>query len=98
MVWIREKSWPSGPRRISGSREEELAGACSIFAQPERGSNGQLLTLVGEAGIGKSRFAHELIDRLGDRAHVLAGRCLEYGEGITFWPLREALTMVAGID
>ncbi len=48
-----------------------------------------LVTIMGPAGIGKSRLAEELAARAGGEATVVAGRCLPYGDGITFWPLRE---------
>jgi class 3 adenylate cyclase len=50
-----------------------------------------LFTLLGVAGVGKSRLVAELFNTIGDEALVLRGRCLSYGEGITFWPLVEAL-------
>jgi tetratricopeptide (TPR) repeat protein len=53
-----------------------------------------LFTLLGAAGVGKSRLVAEFLTGLGDRATVLRGRCLHYGEGITFWPLVEALMPV----
>ena len=49
------------------------------------------MTLLGPAGIGKTRLAEELRGMLGNRARVLTGRCLPYGDGITFWPLVELL-------
>jgi DNA-binding SARP family transcriptional activator/class 3 adenylate cyclase len=51
-----------------------------------------LFTLLGAAGVGKSRLVAELLTEVADEASVLRGRCLHYGEGITFWPLIEALT------
>jgi tetratricopeptide (TPR) repeat protein len=45
--------------------------------------------VLGEAGIGKTRLVHELAEAVAADATVLTGRCLPYGEGITFWPLRE---------
>src|SRR6202035_645575 len=53
-----------------------------------------LFTLVGEAGVGKSRLVGEFLAGIGEGALVLQGRCLHYGEGITFWPLVEALMPV----
>ena len=50
-----------------------------------------LFTILGAPGIGKSRLGQELAWRVAGEATVLAGRCLPYGEGITFWPLREIL-------
>jgi class 3 adenylate cyclase/tetratricopeptide (TPR) repeat protein len=55
----------------------------------ERGCH--LFTLLGAAGVGKSRLVAELLSSVSDEATVLRGRCLPYGEGITFWPLVEAL-------
>jgi DNA-binding SARP family transcriptional activator len=77
-------------------RYAELATARTAFDQTLRGRNAHLLTVLGEAGIGKSRLAQELLNELGASATVLIGRCLSYGEGIAFWPLREALTQAAG--
>jgi class 3 adenylate cyclase len=58
----------------------------------------QLFTVLGPAGIGKSRLARELVARAGDQATVLSGHALSYGEGITFWPLREIVTQVVPED
>ena len=49
------------------------------------------VTVIGEAGLGKTRLVHEIAGRLGPGVKVLTGRCLPYGDGITFWPLRELL-------
>lgn len=50
-----------------------------------------LITVVGPAGIGKSRLVTEFLQRIGDRAEVASGRCVSYGQGITYWPLVQAL-------
>jgi class 3 adenylate cyclase/tetratricopeptide (TPR) repeat protein len=54
----------------------------------------RLFTLLGPAGIGKSRLVSDLLERVGDSADVLRGRCLSYGEGITYWPLVEMLLAI----
>jgi class 3 adenylate cyclase/tetratricopeptide (TPR) repeat protein len=54
----------------------------------------RLFTLLGPAGIGKSRLVADFLDRVGDSADVLRGRCLSYGEGITYWPLVEILISI----
>ena len=51
----------------------------------------RLFTLLGPAGIGKSRLVADFLERVGDSADVHRGRCLSYGEGITYWPLVEML-------
>jgi class 3 adenylate cyclase/tetratricopeptide (TPR) repeat protein len=56
----------------------------------------QLCTVVGPAGIGKSRLARELVGTVEPEARVLVGRCLPYGEGITFWPLAEMVKQLVG--
>ncbi|HEU4527907.1 MAG TPA: adenylate/guanylate cyclase domain-containing protein [Actinomycetota bacterium] len=55
-----------------------------------------LLTVLGPAGIGKSRLAFEFLEGL-EEATVLSGRCLPYGDGITFWPVAEMVRGAAGI-
>ncbi len=57
----------------------------------------RLFTLLGPAGIGKSRLVADFLERVGDSADVLRGRCLSYGEGITYWPLVEILIAI-GVD
>ena len=54
------------------------------------------MSLLGPAGIGKSRLAREVGEALSDRATVLVGRCLPYGEGITFAALAEIVRQLAG--
>jgi class 3 adenylate cyclase/tetratricopeptide (TPR) repeat protein len=56
-----------------------------------------LFTIVGAAGVGKSRVVEEFIGSLGDQAQVASGRCLAYGQGITYWPVAEAIRSGAGI-
>ena len=57
----------------------------------------QLFTVLGVGGVGKSRLLGAFAEDLGDRAKVLRGRCLPYGEGITFSPIVEAVTAAAGL-
>ena len=57
----------------------------------------RLFTLLGPAGIGKSRLVADFVERVADAADVLRGRCLNYGEGITYWPLVEMFAPI-GID
>ena len=57
----------------------------------------RIITLLGTAGIGKSRLVRELGAGLEPVADVATGRCLPYGSGITFWPLRQLIRDLGGI-
>jgi class 3 adenylate cyclase/tetratricopeptide (TPR) repeat protein len=72
-------------------RERELSLLRESWARVVREAGCHLFTMLGMAGVGKSRLVAELLHEIGDDALVLAGRCLAYGEGITFWPLIDAL-------
>jgi class 3 adenylate cyclase/tetratricopeptide (TPR) repeat protein len=54
----------------------------------------RLVTLLGPAGVGKSRLVADFLEHAGPEADVLHGRCLNYGEGITYWPLVELLLAI----
>ena len=73
-------------------RERELRAVRDAWNRAVSEAGCHLFTLLGPAGVGKSRLVAELLSDVSDEARVLAGRCLPYGEGITFWPLLEALT------
>src|SRR5207244_286304 len=49
-----------------------------------------LFTILGTAGVGKSRLVNEFLGSL-DTATVVRGRCLSYGEGISYWPVTEVV-------
>jgi class 3 adenylate cyclase/tetratricopeptide (TPR) repeat protein len=70
-------------------REDELALLARAFRDAVDGDTAVRLVLLGPAGIGKSRTAMEFVAGLGEGVRVLQGRCLPYGEGITFWAARE---------
>jgi len=79
-------------------RESELALLDEAFALACEHRRAQLVTLVGEAGLGKSRLIQELRSRVAHEAAALGGRALPYGEGITFWPLHGVVREAAGIS
>ena len=54
-------------------------------------------TVLGAAGVGKSRLLAEFLEGMPPEATILTGRCLPYGEGITFWPVFEAVSSAAGL-
>ena len=76
-------------------REPELERLGEAFEHAAREREPRLVTVIGEPGIGKSRLAREFAARLGGRATVLEGRCLPYGSGITYWPVREMVLQAA---
>ncbi|MGZ4138130.1 MAG: adenylate/guanylate cyclase domain-containing protein [Actinomycetota bacterium] len=81
-------------------RAHELDLLRLMFDRTARERRGNLATIVGPPGIGKSRLAHEVASALTEREpglRVLRGRCLPYGDGLTYWPLAEILKAEAGI-
>jgi class 3 adenylate cyclase/tetratricopeptide (TPR) repeat protein len=70
-------------------RGRELQGLRDAFARADADRSCQLFTVLGSAGVGKSRLAAEFL--AGLEAEVVRGRCLSYGEGITYWPVVEIL-------
>ena len=71
-----------------------------LFERCVRDSQTHLVTLVGEPGVGKSRLCAELFSYVDDHAEIIVwrqGRCLPYGDGITFWALGEIVKAHAGI-
>jgi class 3 adenylate cyclase/tetratricopeptide (TPR) repeat protein len=77
-------------------RESELELLENTFARAVRDRRPSLFTLYGDPGVGKSRLAREFVAGL-EGATVLMGRCLPYGEGVTYWPLAEMVKASAGI-
>jgi class 3 adenylate cyclase/tetratricopeptide (TPR) repeat protein len=78
-------------------RDEELELLETTFSRTVRHGRASLFTLYGEPGVGKSRLAREFVSGL-EGATVLSGRCLPYGEGVTYWPLAEMVKASAGIS
>ena len=78
-------------------RERERQRLWRDYEDAVADSTCRLFTLLGPAGIGKSRLVADFLARVGDSADVLRGRCLSYGEGITYWPLVEILVGI-GVD
>jgi class 3 adenylate cyclase/tetratricopeptide (TPR) repeat protein len=81
-----------GERRFASpmvGRETELRRLRDAFEQATHDRSCQLFTVLGSAGVGKSRLAAEFLADLD--ARVVRGRCLSYGDGITYWPVVEIL-------
>jgi class 3 adenylate cyclase/tetratricopeptide (TPR) repeat protein len=98
LVGVREAS--DVPARRAAplvGREAELAVLESALDDASSSRSLRLVTVVGDAGVGKSRLTAEFLAASTSRALSLTGRCLPYGDGITFWPVAEAVKGLAGI-
>jgi class 3 adenylate cyclase/tetratricopeptide (TPR) repeat protein len=83
---------PAFERRLDAplvGRRQELARVRAAFDEVLSERRCRLVPVLGPPGIGKSRLGGEVAATLADEAGVLSGRCLPYGEGITYWPLVE---------
>ena len=78
-------------------RETELRRLRDAFDQAVRDRSCQLFTILGAAGVGKSRLAAEFLASL-EHVLVVRGRCLPYGEGITYWPVVEVVERLPEVD
>ncbi len=79
-------------------RAGELQVLLDALGRAATGPSAQLVTVFGPAGVGKSRLLREFLARAHESARAVRGRCLSYGEGITFWPLAEIVRSSAMID
>jgi class 3 adenylate cyclase/tetratricopeptide (TPR) repeat protein len=78
-------------------REPELNALLEAFDRACHDRVCVLASVIGDAGVGKTKLVAELLSRIGDRARIAEGRCLSYGEGITYWPLSQIVQQLAGI-
>ncbi len=89
------------PRKLDSplvGRAQQIEGLSSAVAAAVADNSCHLVTVLGAAGVGKSRLVEDFVEGLGGRACVLRGRCLPYGEGITYWPLGEVVRDLIGGD
>jgi len=96
-----EAGAPGRARRLDSpmvGRERERAVLHQAYQRAVGERACHLFTVLGAAGVGKSRLVVDFLDELGERATVVSGRCLPYGEGITFWPLLEVIRNLYGED
>ena len=106
-IWLAE-----APRSRFGVAIEEDAGSLFVgrsgelnmlveaFERSVARRAPQMVTIVGEPGVGKSRLMREFRKRIDERPDLIwwrEGRCLPYGEGVTFWALSEVVKAQAGI-
>ncbi len=89
LLAVRELAPRRGEAPMVGrERQRKLLADAFATAAAERSCH--LFTILGAAGVGKSRLADEFLRTL-DGAMVVRGRCLSYGEGISYWPVTEVV-------
>ena len=97
LVSVREGAAPvaTGTPLLGRDREVGRLGAAYDAVLAE--GRPRLVTVTGEAGLGKSRLIADFVASASADATVLHGRCLAYGDGITFWPLVEIVRSAAAV-
>ena len=99
-AWAAVSADGRAPARVAVTpligREHELELLENTFARAVRDRRAHLFTVYGEPGVGKTRLTNEFLASL-EGSTVLAGRCLPYGESITYWPLAEMVKGAADI-
>jgi class 3 adenylate cyclase/tetratricopeptide (TPR) repeat protein len=85
---VREAEERSHASRFVG-RDRELGQLADAWDRALAGSRCELVTVVGDPGVGKSRLVAEAL--AGIDARIVSGRCFSYGEGITYWPVVEVV-------
>ncbi|HWH23965.1 MAG TPA: AAA family ATPase, partial [Candidatus Limnocylindria bacterium] len=92
------------PRGVPGlsapltGRDEELTMLLDAARRARQAGKAVLFTILGLPGVGKSRLVREATEGLAAEGWaIVRGRCLPYGEGITYWPVAEMLRELAGI-
>ncbi len=78
-------------------RDAELAELRASLRETVGRGGCRVVTLLGEAGVGKTHLVDAFLGEVGGGARVLRGRCLPYGDGITFWPVVEIARSAADI-
>jgi class 3 adenylate cyclase/tetratricopeptide (TPR) repeat protein len=102
-VWRLLELLPDRPGRtrrpvapmIGRSREQELLRR--LFERAAAEGTCHLVSVLGSAGVGKSRLVDEFVSGLGDQATVLRGHCPAFGDGVTLWPMVQIVRQAAGI-
>jgi class 3 adenylate cyclase/tetratricopeptide (TPR) repeat protein len=88
---------PRALRSVMVGRDRELDDLRRAFTRTADDRTCVLFTILGAAGEGKSRLVEEFLGTIGDSAGVVTGRCLPYGEGITYWPVAQAVRTALGV-
>jgi class 3 adenylate cyclase/tetratricopeptide (TPR) repeat protein len=89
---------PAYARRLDTplvGREDELQRLQTAYRNAREDRHCRVVTVVGEAGIGKTRLGREFVASVREEAQVLVGRCVSYGEGATYLPIAEIVRQAA---
>ena len=97
VIGVREREQARPSQFALVGRDDELEQLLDVWHETLRERRPALFGVVGTAGIGKSRLLAEFADRVREQGSVHWGRCLSYGEGITYWPVTEIVKSAAGI-
>ena len=92
LVSVRDAPERSHESRFVG-REREVGMIRGAWQRAVAGERCELVTIVGDAGLGKSRLVAESLATID--ARIVRGRCLPYGQGITYWPVVEVIKQLA---
>ncbi len=84
-------------RRPLVGRGREIGLLTVAFERAAARGSSEFVSVLGDAGAGKSRLVAEIAGRYRERATLVVGRCLSYGEGITYWSIAELIRRAAGI-
>jgi class 3 adenylate cyclase len=91
---VREAAERSHASRFVG-REREFEQLVDAWHGALVGLRCELVTVIGDPGVGKSRLVAEALARI--EARVVRGRCLSYGDGITYWPVVEVVKQLGAL-
>jgi class 3 adenylate cyclase/tetratricopeptide (TPR) repeat protein len=99
LLAIAQRGQPVARGRSSPlvGRERETRLLRDALERSRSGPSCQLVTIVGAAGVGKSRLVREFLRTAREGSTILRGRCLPYGDGITYWPVTETIRAAARI-
>jgi tetratricopeptide (TPR) repeat protein len=96
-VLVRHGGTTSGGDSPMIGRERQLSMLVQAFQAAVADRACHLFSVLGSAGVGKSRLIQEFLGGVAADGQALRGRCLSYGEGITFWPVVEMVKTAAGV-